>query len=41
MCPGGVDAGESELIESIFPPPTLPEMMGEFVLDEFGRVIHF
>jgi dihydrolipoamide dehydrogenase len=31
---------EAELINSIFPHPTLSEMMHESVLDAYGRVIH-
>jgi dihydrolipoyl dehydrogenase len=31
---------EAELINSIFPHPTLSEMMYESVLDAYGRVIH-
>jgi dihydrolipoamide dehydrogenase len=31
---------EAELIQSIFPHPTLSEMMHESVLDAYGRVIH-
>ncbi|MDO8535381.1 MAG: FAD-dependent oxidoreductase, partial [Xanthobacteraceae bacterium] len=31
---------EAELIHSIFPHPTLSEMMHESVLDAYGRVIH-
>jgi dihydrolipoamide dehydrogenase len=29
-----------ELINSVFPHPTLSEMMHESVLDAYGRVIH-
>lgn len=36
-----LETTEAELIESIFPHPTLSEMMHESVLDAFGRVIHF
>ncbi len=35
-----MEATEAELIESIFPHPTLSEMMHESVLDAFGRVLH-
>jgi dihydrolipoamide dehydrogenase len=31
---------ESELMETVFPHPTLSEMMHESVLDAYGRVIH-
>ncbi|MGH6794936.1 MAG: dihydrolipoyl dehydrogenase, partial [Methylocella sp.] len=31
---------EAELINSIFPHPTLSEMMHESVLDAYGKVIH-
>ena len=32
---------EAELMQAIFPHPTLSEMMGESVLDAYGRAIHF
>ena len=32
---------EAELMETVFPHPTLSEMMHESSLDAFGRVIHF
>jgi dihydrolipoamide dehydrogenase len=32
---------EAELMETVFPHPTLSEMMHESTLDAFGRVIHF
>ncbi len=35
-----LETTEAELIESIFPHPTLSEMMHEAVLDAYGRVIH-
>ncbi|HXZ67476.1 MAG TPA: dihydrolipoyl dehydrogenase [Alphaproteobacteria bacterium] len=35
-----LETTESELIETIFPHPTLSEMMHESVLDAYGRVIH-
>ena len=35
-----LETTEAELMEAIFPHPTLSEMMGESVLDAFGRVIH-
>ncbi len=36
-----LETTESELIETIFPHPTLSEMMHESVLDAYGRAIHF
>jgi dihydrolipoamide dehydrogenase len=36
-----LETTEAELMEAIFPHPTLSEMMGESVLDAYGRVIHF
>jgi dihydrolipoamide dehydrogenase len=36
-----LETTEHELIETIFPHPTLSEMMHESVLDAFGRAIHF
>jgi len=36
-----LETTESELMESIFPHPTLSEMMHESVLDAYGRAIHF
>jgi len=35
-----LETTEAELIASIFPDPTLSEMMGESVLDAFGRALH-
>ena len=35
-----MEATESELMQTIFPHPTLSEMMHESVLDAYGRVIH-
>jgi dihydrolipoamide dehydrogenase len=35
-----LETTEAELIAAIFPHPTLSEMMGESVLDAFGRAIH-
>ena len=35
-----LETTEAELIETIFPHPTLSEMMHEAVLDAYGRVIH-
>jgi dihydrolipoamide dehydrogenase len=36
-----LETTEAELIRSIFPHPTLSEMMHESVLDAYGRAIHF
>ena len=36
-----LEATEQEIIETIFPHPTISESMHEAVLDAFGRVIHF
>jgi dihydrolipoamide dehydrogenase len=36
-----LESTEQELIETIFPHPTLSEMMHEAVLDAYGRAIHF
>ena len=35
-----LEATEAELIETVFPHPTLSEAMHEAVLDAFGRVLH-
>jgi dihydrolipoamide dehydrogenase len=35
-----LETTEAELIAAIFPHPTLSEMMGESVLDAFGRAVH-
>ncbi|MBT5659775.1 MAG: dihydrolipoyl dehydrogenase, partial [Rhodospirillaceae bacterium] len=35
-----LETTEAELMATIFPHPTLSEMMNESVLDAFGRVIH-
>ncbi len=35
-----LEATEEEIMQTIFPHPTLSEMMHESVLDAFGRVIH-
>jgi dihydrolipoamide dehydrogenase len=35
-----LESTELELMQAIFPHPTLSEMMGEAVLDAYGRVIH-
>ncbi|MGE5261467.1 MAG: dihydrolipoyl dehydrogenase [Actinomycetota bacterium] len=36
----GLESTEAELMATIFPHPTLSEMMGESVLDAFGRALH-
>ncbi len=36
-----LETTETELMHTIFPHPTLSEMMHESVLDAYGRVIHF
>ena len=36
-----LETTEAELIHTVFPHPTLSEMMHEFVLDAYGRAIHF
>ena len=36
-----LESTEAELMHSIFPHPTLSEMMHEAVLDAYGRAIHF
>ncbi len=36
-----LESTEAELMETVFPHPTLSEMMHESVLDAYGRVIHF
>ncbi|HIM19328.1 MAG TPA: dihydrolipoyl dehydrogenase, partial [Rhodospirillales bacterium] len=36
-----LETTEIELMETIFPHPTLSEMIHESVLDAYGRVIHF
>ena len=36
----GLETTEEELMRTIFPHPTLSEMMHESVLDAYGRVIH-
>ena len=35
-----LEATEAELIETVFPHPTLSEAMHEAVLDAFGRTLH-
>lgn len=37
----GLESTEAELMHTIFPHPTLSEMMHESVLDAFGQVIHY
>ena len=36
----GLETTEEELMHTVFPHPTLSEMMHESVLDAYGRVIH-
>jgi dihydrolipoamide dehydrogenase len=36
-----LETTEAELIEAVFPHPTLSEMMHESVLDAYGRAVHF
>ncbi|SEO51655.1 dihydrolipoamide dehydrogenase [Salinihabitans flavidus] len=36
-----LETTEAELMEAVFPHPTLSEMMHESVLDAYGRVIHY
>ncbi len=36
-----LETTEKELLQTVFPHPTLSEMMHESVLDAFGRAIHF
>ncbi|MBU2089748.1 MAG: dihydrolipoyl dehydrogenase [Alphaproteobacteria bacterium] len=36
-----LESTEAELMHTVFPHPTLSEMMHESVLDAYGRVIHF
>ncbi len=36
----GLETTEEELVHTVFPHPTLSEMMHESVLDAYGRVIH-
>jgi dihydrolipoamide dehydrogenase len=36
-----LESTESELMQTVFPHPTLSEMMQESVLDAYGRTIHF
>lgn len=37
----GLESTEHELMETIFPHPTLSEMMHESVLDAYGQALHF
>ena len=37
----GLETTEAELMHTVFPHPTLSEMMHESVLDAYGRAIHF
>jgi len=39
MCPRFC-CTKAELMETVFPHPTLSEMMHESVLDAYGRVLH-
>ena len=36
-----LETTEEDLMHTVFPPPTLSEMMHEAVLDAYGRAIHF
>jgi dihydrolipoamide dehydrogenase len=36
-----LETTEAELMEAVFPHPTLSEMMHESVLDAYGRALHF
>jgi dihydrolipoamide dehydrogenase len=36
-----LEATEEDLMHTIFPHPTLSEMMHESILDSMGRVIHY
>jgi dihydrolipoamide dehydrogenase len=36
-----LEATEAELMETVFPHPTLSEMMHESVLDAYGRAVHY
>ena len=36
-----LETTEAELMETVFPHPTLSEMMHESVLSAYGRTIHF
>jgi dihydrolipoamide dehydrogenase len=37
----GLETTEAELMHTIFPHPTLSEMMHESVLDAYGRALHY
>ena len=37
----GLESTEAELMHTVFPHPTLSEMMHESVLDAYGRAVHF
>jgi dihydrolipoamide dehydrogenase len=37
----GLETTEEDLMHTVFPHPTLSEMMHESVLDAYGRAIHF
>jgi dihydrolipoamide dehydrogenase len=37
----GLETTEAELMHTIFPHPTLSEMMHESVLDVYGRALHY
>ena len=36
-----LESTEAELMQAVFPHPTLSEMMHEAVLDAYGRALHF
>ena len=36
-----LETTEAELMEAVFPHPTLSEVMHESVLDAYGRAVHF
>jgi dihydrolipoamide dehydrogenase len=36
-----LETTEAELMQTVFPHPTLSEMMHESVLDAYGRALHF
>ena len=36
-----LETTEAELMETVFPHPTLSEMMHESVLDAYGQAIHY
>ena len=38
--PLGLETTEAELMSTLFPHPTLSEMMHESVLDAYGRALH-